>query len=148
MNRDPADVTEGGKSRRLKLALLAFVLILPFGCVLKGFQVHQEMNRPFDAKRWKEVRRSYETTRQNGAEFRLLAEKAVHQEVLIGKSYEEAVNLLDLQPNTLNKKEILEKGYTVTLPDDGLLFPLTWGMWLSMQFDERGKVRAVSIASD
>lgn len=129
---------------RITIAVLAPFFVIKWN----QFQEQRSLEAPFDSKRWKEVRRSYEATKQNGAEFRLLAEKAVHQRVLIGKSYEDVVNLLDLHPKALNKKETLYKGYTVTLPDGGLFFPLTFPLWLAVRFDESGEVSAVDIWSD
>jgi len=149
MNRDPADVIKRRESQALKWALIVFMIVLPFGCFqLKHLQEEQEMKRPFDAKRWKELLRSYKATKQNGMEIRELAEKVVYQKVLIGKSYEEVVNLLDLDPKALDKKAILESGYTVTLPQDEGFLALDLGTWLEVDFDQRGRVKEAQITRD
>ena len=81
-------------------------------------------------------------------EIRELAEKVVYQRVLIGKSYEEVVNLLDLYPKALDKKAILESGYTVTLPQDEGFLALDLGTWLEVDFDKRGRVKEAQITRD
>jgi len=81
-------------------------------------------------------------------EIRELAEKVVDQKVLIGKSYEEVVNLLDLDPKALDKKAILESGYTVTLPQDEGFLALDLGTWLEVDFDKRGRVKEAQITRD
>jgi hypothetical protein len=149
MHRDPADLIKRRESQALKLALIVFMFVLPFVCFqLKHLQEELEMKRPFDAKRWKELLRSYKATNQNGIEIRHLAEKVVYHKSLIGKSYEEVVNLLDLDPKALDKKTILESGNTVTLPRDEALLAFDLGTWLEVDFDKRGRVKQAQITYD
>lgn len=149
MERDPADVIKRRESQALKLALITFVVVFPFGCFkLTRLQWEQEMNRPFDLKRWKELRRAFETTEKNEPELRRIAESLVHQDFLIGKSYEEAMNLLDLEPKKLSKSKALSEGYTVTLPRIEGFISFEMGTWLEVSFDKTGRVSKAVIYTD
>ena len=134
--------------RRAIFRITIAVLVPFFVIKWNQYQEQRSLEAPFDSKRWKELLRSYKATKQNGMEIRELAEKVVYQRVLIGKSYEEVVNLLDLYPKALDKKAILESGYTVTLPQDEGFLALDLGTWLEVDFDKRGRVKEAQITRD
>ncbi len=149
MERDPADVIKRRESQALKLVLIVLFAALPFGCFkLTRLQWEQEMTRPFDSKRWKDLRRAFETTEKNEPELRRIAESVVHQDFLIGKSYEEAVHLLDLEPKKLDKKKVLSEGYRVTLPRNEGFMSFDMGTWLEVSFDKQGRVSEAFISTD
>lgn len=134
--------------RRAIFRITIAVLVPFFVIKWNQYQEQRSLEAPFDSKRWKELRRAFETTEKSEPELRRIAESMVHQKFLIGKSYEETTNLLDLEPKELDKKKVLSEGYTVTLPRNEGFMSFDMGTWLEVSFDKNGRVSQAIVATD